>query len=606
MIDRQQIEQVRAAVDIVDLIREYVPSLKTQGRTAKGLCPFHSEKTPSFHVQADKGFFKCFGCGEGGDAIAFLAKVEQVGFSEALERLASRAGIVLKKSARAEEREPEGLQEKVRRALRAACEFYQDQLWSGRAGSPARDYLKERRITDDTATAFQLGVAPAGGDRAFEVLIKKGFSIEICQQAGLVVRSASGRFYDPMYGRLLFPIVDNFGHVVGFGGRVLPELRKQALVGDEASEGEPPKYLNSPETPVFSKGKTLYGLFQAKPQILAHRRVLILEGYMDVIGVHQAGFAFGVAALGTALTRDHARILKRYADEAVAFFDPDEAGERAAVRSLEPLLQMELFPRVVVTEVKEDPDDIILKKGKEYFAGLLEGAPDFVDYMLRRVSTGASMTIQQKAKAASQMLELVRHSPNAVLRSEWMKRISSALAVQMDSLEKELAKRPATAAGTALATAAPVVKRSSPSKGMPSIDEEYFRLMLTELGLWPETELSEELFAEEKHRRLFALLKTRWEESGKIVFAEIYDELPPEDRDWFVQLSMEDRSFSDPAALRSELVRGIKQRKDKARLNELGRRFSIGDMTPVMREEYRELLKRVKGSAGTPVPRDAM
>ena len=227
MVNREQIDQVRAGVDIVEVIREYVPSLKSAGRSVKGLCPFHSEKSASFHVHPEKGLYKCFGCGEAGDVIAFIVKMEQVGFSDALQMLADRAGIRLVRDVAAKP-EIEGIREKLFRVLESARGLYEQQLWDGRTGQAARAYLDGRAIREDTSRWFRLGYASSGGNAIFEQLVKKGFSIELCQQAGLASRSAAGRFYDPMFGRLVFPILDSFGHVIGFGGRVLPGFPEEA------------------------------------------------------------------------------------------------------------------------------------------------------------------------------------------------------------------------------------------------------------------------------------------------------------------------------------------------------------------------------------------
>lgn len=600
MVSRDQIEQVRSAVNIVEVIREYVPSIKEGGRAVKGLCPFHSEKTPSFHVQAEKGFFKCFGCGESGDVIAFIAKMEQLSFHEALEALAAKAGITLHKS-RVPTREisETSVREKLFYLLELASRFYAEQFWNETSGRAARAYVQERGLKEETVRSFQLGFAPASGVSAFESLLKKGFALELCQQAGLVARSMSGRLYDPLQGRLIFPIFDNFGHVIGFGGRVLPLARKADLGLGAGADSEPPKYINSPETPVFSKGKTLYGLHQAKPHLLASRRVLILEGYMDVIGVHQAGFPFAVASLGTALTGDHARLLKRYVDHAVAFFDPDEAGRRAALRGLEPLLQSEFFPRLVVTEEQDDPDDIILKKGAAFFSELINGAPDFIDYILDAArKTKSDAAVEDKAALARQLLGLIKHSPNEIYKAEWIRRVAQALNLRVDSLEREFAKR-------ASKTAAPersdfLEKKGSRGAAVPSIEDEFFYLTLngapfTKDGMG----LSVEDFLEERHKRLFLLIKEQLEKEGALSVSRLYDHLTEPEKTWLVELSMEERVFSDSKERFEQVVHDMHVRRDRRRLAQMSQQISQGSAAPALMEEYKQLLRRIKGSVQT-------
>lgn len=588
MYSRQQIDQVRSSVDIVETVREYVPSLKIAGRSVKGLCPFHAERTPSFHVQPDKGLYKCFGCGEGGDVFAFLAKIENLTFSEAVERVASQAGITLKKEKSRDAREPEGQREKILRVLEAAASYYEEKLWKDRSGEAVQAYLDERHVTEDTARAFRLGLAPQTGEPAFEALVKKGFAIETCQQAGLVSRSNAGRFYDPLYGRLIFPILDTFGHVVGFGGRILPKASRNSVldIGKESDGNEGPKYINSPETPVFSKGKLMYGLFQAKNKIREQKRAMVLEGYMDVIGAHQAGFDFGVATLGTALTRDHAKLIKRYADQVLMFFDADEAGRKAAVKGLEPVLQEELFPKVVLTEETGDPDEIVHEKGQAFFSHLLESAPDFVDYL---VSGTGERTLQEKAALAKHVLQLIAASPNEILKADWTRRLGRGLGVDVAVLEKELR------------SSGSKVKEMVPNLGfksnvfLPSAEEEYLQLVLNVPGAAVWERLKADDFVEERQRRLVLLIEKQLAETGKITAAELYSEVAENDREWFMRLAMEDKTFEEPEDRREQLTRDIRWKRMRQRFSDLGERIKVGRGSSQEVEEFQELFKQIKG-----------
>ncbi len=584
MVGREQIDQVRAGVDIVEVIREYVPSLKSAGRSVKGLCPFHSEKSASFHVQPEKGLYKCFGCGEAGDIISFIVKMEQVGFSDALQLLADKAGIRLQRDTNVKQ-EPEGHREKLFRILESARSIYEDQLWDEKMGQDARRYLDERGIREETTRWFRLGFAAGGAGAAFEQLVKKGFSIELCQQAGLATRSAAGRYYDPMFARLVFPILDSFGHVIGFGGRVLPAGKKPLLGGDDVDEG--PKYLNSPDSPVFSKGKSLYGLYQAKTNILASRRVVILEGYMDVIGIHQGGIQNAVATLGTAFTRDHAKMLRRYADETVAFFDPDDAGKKAAMRSIEPMLQEGFFPRVLITKESSDPDELIQEKGCAYVEKLIADAPDFVDFSVASLKAQAGDGLQQRSAVASQIVSLIAQSPNEIMKSEWLGRVAKELNLRVESLEREFdrkgmsePKRPAPV---------PFQKRL-----IPSAEDEYFQVVINhpEIAAWSLT--VNDFFAPRERMLMERLLDGK--AAGRVAIAEIYQQFEGDDREWVLSLSTEERSFNEPGLRESQLAQSIRTKRLRERMDVLMDKIRKGGASPEDMAEHLELLRRVKGS----------
>ncbi len=595
MYSRDEIERVRSAIDIVELIREYVPSLNTSGRSVKGLCPFHGEKTPSFHVQRDKGFFKCFGCGEAGDAITFLSKIEQVGFSEALERLAQQAGIALaRQSSPAERVEADSRRDKLWRILEVAKSFYMEQLGSEKTGASARSYIAERSLQDETVRNFELGFAPAGGESLVEKLVKKNYSIDLIIEAGLAVRSAAGRYYDPMFGRLVFPIHDSFGHVVGFGGRVLPEAKANIPGFSDLSEGnEGPKYLNSPESPVFSKGKILYGLPQAKPSILSMRKAIVLEGYMDVVGLHQGGVTNAIATLGTALTRDHAKLLKRYADEAIAFFDPDEAGRRAAIRGLEPLLQESVFPYVVWTDETVDPDELLLKHGLEWFSDLVKKAPDFVDYLIQVSGVDAATNLDKKSRAAGEILSIVAFSSNEILKSEWASRVASAFGVSANSLEKELGKKRTNATVSSNVTTS---NRTGPRTGLPTVEEEYLRFLFTAGRNGLSDTVTPEDFRVERDRRLYEMMVRELSERGEVSLPTMVEATPEVDREWVTNLLMDVIEINETADERDRLTTGIRFKRDRDRFSALGQKLKQGTIDPQILQEYRELSKRVKGS----------
>ncbi|HOW57138.1 MAG TPA: DNA primase, partial [Smithellaceae bacterium] len=338
--DDSKIEEIKSRLDIVELVSEYL-TLKKAGRNFVGSCPFHQEKTPSFTVNREKQIFYCFGCGEGGNAITFLMKIANMTFPEALKSLAEKTGVVLPpRTASREGRGKDSLRESIVDLNRRAAQYYVRELY-GPAGREAREYLQKREITEETINNFRLGYAPENWRSLTDYLDGSGLSLKIAEQAGLVVAGKDGGYYDRFRGRLIFPIENIFGEVIAFGGRIL-------------AKGEP-KYLNSPESPVYIKGKNLYGLVKAKEEIRKKGCALIVEGYFDLISLWNAGIGNVVATLGTALTRDHLDLLRRYTVDVVALFDPDEAGRKALDRSLDLFLAADMRARALILPGEDDP-----------------------------------------------------------------------------------------------------------------------------------------------------------------------------------------------------------------------------------------------------------
>jgi DNA primase len=353
----------------------------------------------------------------------------------------------------------------------------------------------------------------------------------------------------------------------------------------EEEQGEAPKYINSPETPVFSKGKLLYGLHQAKGAILEQRRVMVLEGYMDVIGAHQGGFSIGVATLGTALTRDHTKLLKRYADEIMTFFDADEAGRKAAMRGLEPILQEELFPRVVLTEEQGDPDEIIYEKGPTFFQALLDQAPDFVDYILKTSLAGGALNLQQKAALAKTLQQLIALSPNEILKSEWTKKVALQLGIDAASLKTPDAPKKA-----------PIAPPHKAERGyIPTAEEEYLQLLANVPEMWTKETLVADDFEDDRHKRVMSLAIAQIAATGKVSVANLYNDVGDADRLWFMRLAMEEKEFSEPQDRRERLMRDIRLRKVKQRFSDLGRLLAAGQGSLEDKKEFNELLRQIKG-----------
>jgi len=428
--DHELLEEIRAKNDIVEVISEYV-ALKQAGRTYKALCPFHTERTPSFSVSPDKQLFYCFGCGTGGDVFIFIERIENVSFPEAVRLLAERAGLSLSYEETVAERKAREEKELLYRVNEAAMDYFKWALINTREGSLAREYLKQRGIDEATIGKFGIGYALPAWDGLLRSLTAKGFSAEVVVKAGLAVKGERGeatRPYDRFRDRLMFPIWDFNGKVVGFGGRVL---------GDST-----PKYLNSSETPIFSKGRTLYGLHLAKEAIRSRGRAIIVEGYMDAIAAHQHGIGEAVASLGTSLTREQAGLIARYAEEVVIAYDADEAGRAATLRGLEILSgQAGLRVRVVGLPKGEDPDSFIRRRGPQAFIGLVNGALPLTDYRLELLfERNDPSSVEGRVRIVKEAVPVIASLANAVERVEYCKKLSFRLGVDIEPIELELKK----------------------------------------------------------------------------------------------------------------------------------------------------------------------
>jgi DNA primase len=426
------LETIRSRVSIVDAVGRHV-ALKRAGRTWKGLCPFHSEKTPSFVVNEERGTYHCFGCGAGGSVFRFLMEVEGRSFVEVVRALAEQAGVSLSTG-------PEDLGERRERAERDALlevlalaqRYYRHQLTDGRAGGPAREYLARRGVSPEVAEAFGLGCAPAGWDHLARFLSGKGVDLARAAAAGLVAPRQSGGYYDRLRDRLVFPIQDAQGRVVSFGGRVL-------------GDGEP-KYLNGPESPVFRKGEVLYGMFQGAEALRRERRALLVEGYMDVISLHARGLSTALATLGTALTADHIRALRRRADEVVLVYDGDEAGRRAAFRSLD-LFLAEGYPcRGILLPPQEDPDSFV-RGGGDLGALAAEARPLLELYLEETAGRFDLASVEGQLAAAGDLAPRLAAVTDPLARDLYVRRAAEVLDVTEAQLRSLLPPALSRAAG---------------------------------------------------------------------------------------------------------------------------------------------------------------
>jgi DNA primase len=419
-IPEEVIDQVLRTSNIVEVIEGYVP-LKQTGKYYRALCPFHTEKTPSFTVNPERQIFYCFGCGEGGDVFRFLMRREGFSFPDAVRHLEERAGIPIPERGRPRE---EGLL-KLFELQRLACDHFRKTL-SGSEGKTAREYLSQRGVGSEAVERFQLGYALAEWDGLVREITRLGLTPRQVEASGLALPRQGGRgYYDRFRDRLMIPICDSTGKIVGFGGRALGEQQ--------------PKYINSPETPIYKKGVHLYGLHLASRAIRETRVAFVVEGYFDAISLHSAGFPQTVASLGTALTADQVALLRRYADKVTLIFDPDPAGIQAAWRGLELLVAEELGVGVVILPHGKDPDTFARESGKDALLTRIAAAQDVVDFLLSRAEEQTGLHgVDDQAAAARQVLRLIALMPEGVRRAKYIQKLAERLGVSEGSVLAEL------------------------------------------------------------------------------------------------------------------------------------------------------------------------
>lgn len=419
-------EEIRRAADIVELIGEVV-QLKRAGQSYVGLCPFHSEKDPSFTVSQARQMFHCFGCKKGGDIFAFWMEYHKVPFPQAIRDLADRYHVIIpEEPVTPAQKGKMALKESLFKINETAAEYFHHILRKSTKGTPGRDYLDKRSASGEIISEFRLGYAPDEWDGLTRFLTGKGVGMENALQAGLVIPRKSGGYYDRFRGRVIFPILNLRKQVVGFGGRVLDDSL--------------PKYVNTPETPVFRKGEVLYGLHAALKTIRESGRAVVVEGYTDVLALKRHGFHEAVATLGTALTRDHIRLLKGYAREAVVVFDADMAGKTAAMKSLSFFLDEALSSRVMVLPEGEDPDSFVNKNGLDGFSERLTGSLPMFDFFIDlKLSLGGDQ-IEGQVNALKEIVPVLAGLRSIAQRSLYLKRLSDKLGISESTLLAELKK----------------------------------------------------------------------------------------------------------------------------------------------------------------------
>jgi len=434
-IPTQTIEQIAAANDIVEVIGTYFP-LKRAGSTFKALCPFHQEKTPSFTVSPSRQTFHCFGCGAGGSVFRFVMDYEHLDFPAAVKKLATRVGIPVIEE-RGSSPAEDDRQHETRRALvqlhAEAAEWFHENLVKAKIGAPAREYLKGRGIDRRIAKDWQIGFAPESWDAFLSWALERGYQQRFLLESGLITRrdesAGDDKAYDRFRNRIMFPIHNDVGEVIAFSGRILDK------------EAEAAKYVNSPETPLFRKGRVLFGLHKTKRGLIEADCAIVCEGQLDLITLFEAGITNVVAPQGTAFTENQARILKRFVSEVVLCFDADAAGQKAAERSLDALLQNNLVVRVAEMPAGEDPDSMVRNKGREEFEKRVAAARDFFDWWIERETSAADLdSLGAKMQLAQKLAETIGRVQDPMMRGEVANRASARIGVPRGDFDRLLAK----------------------------------------------------------------------------------------------------------------------------------------------------------------------
>ena len=544
--------------DIVEVVSSYVRLSKRSGANLFGLCPFHSEKTPSFSVSPDKQIYHCFGCGKGGGVINFIMEVENLSFPEAVEFLAKRVGMPLPE----ETNDRESRKRSRMLALnKEAARFFYSQL-STPAGAAACDYMRQRQLSPATARRFGLGFAPDSWNSLTDAMKEKGFTEYELADAGLVRRGKNGGVYDTFRNRLMFPVIDVRGNVIGFSGRIL-------------GEGEP-KYMNSPETLVFNKSRNLFALNLAKKSKCGY--IILSEGNIDVASLHQAGFDSAVASLGTSLTPEQARLLSRYTDQVIIAYDNDGAGIKAAQRAIGILEKLDLKVKVLRLEGAKDPDEFIKRKGPEAFRKLLEGSENQVDYRLRQVTAKYDLGVdEQKVDFLKEATELVARLPGTVERQVYAMRVAAMAAVPENVVADEVErrrKRLLSSARRAEDRQQARLDRAPPSGGKAmhyadpasaAAEEGVIRLLYLEPGLIREPGLPPpEEFSSPELGHIYAAMLEKLRRGETANTATLSEALSGEEMSLLVSLLQKPELLNRSGQSLRDYIGRIKERRDEA------------------------------------------
>lgn len=589
------LDQVRAASDIVEIIGSYIP-LKRAGSNFVALCPFHKEKSPSFNVHPQRQIFHCFGCHKGGDVFRFIQEFEGVNFGEAVRRLAERARIPLESSADDGQRQRQHLKESLLQIHDGIAQRWHHVLTNDVNGQVARDYLVQRGVAPDAIPLFRLGYAPDAWDDTVNWAKSKGYELALVEQAGLILhKEASSHYYDRFRGRLIFPICDDQGRVIGFSGRTLRADDKTA------------KYVNSPETAIFSKGRVFFGLDKAKRALLDRGFALVCEGQLDLIACHLAGVQNVVAPQGTAFTADHARILKRYVDEVVLCFDGDNAGQNAAVRVQESLLASGLSVRVMTLPPSHDPDSFIRAFGPAAFQERLDQAREFLDFYLDHLARAEdAATDKGQLAIVRAMAEMVGKTGDAVLTDKYAQKTAMTLAAHMRMpLSPDAVRAQFRKVRHQPGPAEPEPPEAPPVPDRPSVQEFWLlKLLLSDESLldWAAAHLSMDWVAHGVARRIIEARLDAHRQDRHDVAALLAEFEDPNAQRLISEAAAEQREIPNRPQQLADLARRLRDAAIDRQLAALGARVGQPALTDSERMDLLREQQELRSRKRQPLP----
>jgi DNA primase len=583
-LSEEKVSEIRDRSSILEVVSDYV-TLKKAGKNHRGLCPFHSEKTPSFMVNEEKQIFHCFGCGEGGDVFTFLMKVGHYSFPQAVEELAKRYGVRLpsRELSQAQKKEM-GKREALFQINQIASEYFHNLLTKGREGEGGRRYLSQRGISQEIILEHRLGTSTDRWDGLVRHLQEKKVSLELAWEVGLIFPKKREGWYDAFRGRILFPIFDVHQRVIAFGGRVI-------------KEGEP-KYLNSPESSIYHKGEALYGLQVAKRHVVEKDCVIIVEGYFDLLTLHQYGLKHSVATSGTALTTHHIRTLKRYTRNLITLFDADQAGVQATLRSLPLLLEEEMIGKMVALPKGEDPDGFLRKGNQEDFGKRVDNAIPLVDFFFERLMKAHDLkSIDGKVKVAKEGMALLGRIPDRIRRDFYVKALAERLDVKESFLYEMLQSSPKESS-----RAEEEFKKSSTDRIFPKSEEMVVRLMVHHPELIPA--LSEEgIFKEFESAALQKIaegLRDLYHRKGRLDLPEALGQFEEDLKGRLCELAFQESGLEGGSREKvlQDCIQKIREKRLKREKSELLKRIKEAEkqqeekrLVPLLKE-HQELAKK--------------
>lgn len=592
------IEEIRINNDIVDVVSEYV-RLEKRGKNYFGLCPFHREKTPSFSVESGKQIFYCFGCGKGGNVFHFISLIEKLDYIESVKLLADRAKILLPENDDAEQAEKAQLKQNILNINLLSARYYNEVL-NSRLGEAALTYLGRREISENTARKFGLGYSTEEWDGLYRHLKDKGIGEEHILHSGLVMKSSKGKLYDRFRGRLMFPIFDVRGNVIGFGGRVLDNTL--------------PKYVNSPETAVYSKGKHLYALNFAKNS--DSKKLIVVEGYMDVISLHQRGISNSVASLGTALTESQGRILKKYSEEVIISYDADTAGQAATQRGLDLLSDIGCNVRVLTVPDGKDPDEYIRRNGPNGFIKLAESALSLVEYKIKVLRSEHDLSATEgKIAFLNKAAAVLSKVDNVMEREMYIKKLSREYEISEEAILTEVLRKTRSSVKQSLKIANAVeagrkAASAADDTDLKLIHDERFVLSLLCVDNSIYKIIKEhflvEMFGEVENRRIAGLIFENLDHGKGFTPAELLNIVSPGDTGEFARILKEECYCDDNRRAILGKIRDIKmlgaEKRQKQLLEMLKEesRLPEGDVEK-LKLEFRNLTLKIKSLKNMPI-----